>query len=101
MNNDKESAAAAYEKGIDVFADALPLLPDDDTRCSAFYMMGLDYWYLKQWQLAADEFLESIEANPQFRFVGAIHWLVSDCYEKLKAAGEVSAQDADPVIIDL
>lgn len=52
-------------------------------------------------QPAADAFLESIEANPQFRFVGAIHWLVSNCYEKLKAAEEASAQDADPVIIDL
>jgi len=84
-----------------LYADALPMLPDDDTRCSAFYMMGLDYWYLKQWQPAADAFLESIEANPQFRFAGAIHWLVSNCYEKLKAAEEASAQDADPVIIDL
>ena len=98
MNDDSESAVAAYEKGIGVFADALPVLPNEETRCMAFYMMGLDYWYLEQWQPAADSFLASIEADPQFRFAGAMHWLISECYEKLKAAGQVRSEDADPVI---
>jgi tetratricopeptide (TPR) repeat protein len=98
MNNDKESAAAAYEKGIDVFADALPSLPDDDTRCSAFYMMGLDYWYLKQWQQAADAFMDAIDSNPRFEYAGATHWLISDCYENLKREGQIPGDEADPAI---
>lgn len=98
MNNDAQSAAAAYVKGINVFTDVLPVLPNDDIRCMAFYMMGLDYWYLKQWQPAADAFEVSIEANPQFIFAGAMHSLISHCYEKLKAVGELTAEEADPVI---
>ena len=27
-----------------------------------------------------------------------MHWLVSDCYEKMKKAGQLSAEEADPVI---
>ena len=42
--------------------------------------------------------MASIEINPGHRLVGAMHWLISDCYEKLKLAGEVLAEEADPVI---
>ena len=43
MNNDKESAAAAYEKGIDVFATIA--FAGRRYWVLGFYMMGLDYWH--------------------------------------------------------
>lgn len=98
MRKDPQSAAVFYEKGINVLSGTLPILPDADTRCMAFYMIGLDYWYLEQWLPAADAFIDSVEANSQFMFADAMHWLVADCYEKLKQNGSVSAETADGMI---
>ena len=92
-----KSAAAAYEKGIGVLTGALPHLPSADIRSMALYMIGLD-WYLKDWYSAAIAFTDSVQADPKHRFADAMHWLVADCYEKLKKEGSVSAEDADGMI---
>ena len=47
---------------------------------------------------SADAFMRSVEANPNHQFAGAMHWLVSDCYEKLEKSGHISSEEADPVI---
>jgi hypothetical protein len=42
--------------------------------------------------------MRAIDADPRHEFAGSMHWLVSDCYEKLKRDGAVSVEEADPVI---
>ncbi len=42
--------------------------------------------------------MASIEANPDHPYVGSMHWMISECYVRLKAAGAVSAEEADPII---
>ena len=42
--------------------------------------------------------MTSIEINPAHVYAGAMHWLVSDCYEKLEKSGHISSEEADPLI---
>lgn len=42
--------------------------------------------------------MQSVAADPNHEYAGAMHWLVADCYEKLKKAGAVSSDEADPII---
>ncbi len=53
---------------------------------------------MDQWRPASEALLKSIEINPQFELAGALHLLVSDCYEKMEKAGQISTEEADPVI---
>jgi TolA-binding protein len=73
-------------------------ISDSMLKASVFYVKGLNYWQLGEYFDAGDAFSASIEANPNHEFAGNMHWLVADSYEKLKAAGDVNAPDADAVI---
>jgi TolA-binding protein len=73
-------------------------ISDSMMKASIFYEKGLDYWYLGEYFDAANAFADSIEADPNHEFAGNMHWLISDSYEKLKAAGDVNATDANAVI---
>jgi tetratricopeptide (TPR) repeat protein len=71
---------------------------NDALESMTWYVLGLNYWQLGQWYPAADAFMRAIDADPRHEFAGSMHWLVSDCYEKLKRDGAVSVEEADPVI---
>ena len=43
--------------------------------------------------------MNSIEADPQHQYADAMLWMTTECYNKLKAAGEIAAEDADAVIL--
>ncbi|MFA6186925.1 MAG: tetratricopeptide repeat protein [Phycisphaerae bacterium] len=78
--------------------DIIGVVVSNSLKSSAQYMIGLNYWQLGEYFDAADAFTASIEADPNYMFAGNMHWLVADCYEKLKAAGDVNAPEADPII---
>ena len=117
-NTNPEQARADFEKSIAIIEhDVLGIVESDpngqispdieivelptmskNVESDAWYLLALNYWYLGRWFPAADGFLRSIEANPNHQFAGSMYWLVSDCYEKLKRDGVVSAEEADPLI---
>ena len=70
----------------------------DHFESSVWYVLGLNHWQLGEWFEAADAFMTSIEINPRHVYAGSMHWLVSDCYEKLEKSGHISSEEADPVI---
>jgi len=63
-----------------------------------YYTRALSYWNLGDYSSAADSFMEAIETYPNHQYAGAMHWLVANCYEKLKGAGDVNGVDADGII---
>jgi tetratricopeptide (TPR) repeat protein len=114
----REEAKANFEKSIAIIEqDVLGIVESDpngvintdsdiadyptmskNVESDAWYQLALSYWQLGQWFSAADAFLYSIDANPNHEFAGSMHWLVSDCYEKLKRDEAVLAEEADPLI---
>ncbi|HBR19065.1 MAG TPA: hypothetical protein DD726_02475 [Phycisphaerales bacterium] len=85
-------------ESIEMFGNEIPSDPNNNLAAARFYMLGLNYWQLGEYFDAADAFETSIEADPNQMFAGDMHWLISDSYEKLKAAGDVNAVEADPII---
>ncbi len=82
---------------VDDLALDYPML-SEASESTAWYLLGLNYWQLGNWLYAADAFMNSIDANPDHRHAGSMHWMVSHCYEKLKQDSLVSAEEADAVI---
>ena len=67
------------------------------------YMLGLNRQQLGDYAKAANAFENAIEieTNPNHEYAGNMPWLwllIADCYEKLKAAGDVNAPEADIAI---
>ena len=93
-----EEDKVALPRVIDVLETTIPMLSDPHYQCMSLYMAGISYWQMGEWYPAADAFLESIEADPHFKYAGGMHWMVAYCYEKLKAAGEIDKEEADAMI---
>jgi len=92
------AAKAACEKAIAILQTSLDLKSAAPQKCIAYYTTGLCYRELGDFEKAADAFYVAIEADPGFIYAGSTHWLIADCYEKLKRDGIVDAAEADPII---
>lgn len=96
--NNRTQAEFYYRKAFAVWENNLYEIPDAYHRALAYYMMGQSHRQRKDWLPAAEALLASIEANPDHPYAGTMHWMISECYVRLKAAGAVSAEEADPII---
>jgi tetratricopeptide (TPR) repeat protein len=97
-NRDPNAARINYEKAITVLENNISKTEYTRERCLFYYGIGLSCRELGDFAKAADAFYVAIEADPGFIYAGSMHWLIADCYEKLKRDGIVDAVEADPAI---
>jgi outer membrane protein assembly factor BamD (BamD/ComL family) len=71
---------------------------DKSIETQAYYIAGLDGEELGDFASAAQAFQNAYQTNPLFQFADYCLFAQGNCYEKLKAAGKIDANEADVVI---
>ena len=93
-----EDANENFLKAIDVWDRNINQIADSHHQCMAYYAAGLCHWHLEEWYLASESFFKSLQIDPDFQHAGAMHWMISSCYQKLQDVGVFTDEQAGPVI---
>jgi tetratricopeptide (TPR) repeat protein len=96
---DPEQARVDLQKSVELINTALELMSDGDTNAGTYYyVLGLNYQKLEDYDKAARAFADSYQSNPKFNYADYCLFAQGYCTDKLMEQELVSEADAKTII---